>query len=635
MAFLRSRNLSVEFPIYQGSSRSLKKMVVASAMQGNLGRDAADRINVRALNDITLDIEDGDRVGLIGANGAGKTTLLRVLGGIYSPTRGELYSWGRISALLDVSVGLNPEATGRENIILRGMYMNIHPREMRPHVDEIVEFTELGPYIDMPARTYSSGMMVRLGFAISTCMPAEILLMDEWLSAGDARFLDKAQRRMEQFVGGSAILVLASHSPELLRKWCNRGIMLRNGRIAAHGQIDEVIDAYLGAPPPGTVPGEQVAIAPPLSMVSDGNEQSLPRLDTVLREGTDLQQERDAVLEERNELLRQRDLAIGISNLQVERLARYIHRSDVAARRAATGVPSGRWGTAVTRDHIVLFLYLLKAHGETLINIFIRNLDTKDFLVADSNDFHASALGTWSHVAIEKALARLQQSQIDDLRFLWGAFAHGIATHLPKPSVRVTLLHDPVERAISHFFAWADPSKDPARTLKDYLSAPNSHCPLLLDNYMTRILSGLAKLDPDEPGATTANHPRVSDADFKRAAGNLDGYTVVGLTDRLDETLLVMARDLGWSLTDLVYKRPATPYPAIADIGAFVSDKLMDWNRYDAALIERARTRLARRIHDYPCFEQDLALFRKLNALFQQGTPIEDLRRVEYDGLAR
>ena len=212
MAFLRLRNLSVEFPMYQGSSRSLKKLLVATTTHGNLARDATDRINVRALNDLTLDIEDGDRVGLIGANGAGKTTLLRVLAGIYDPTRGQVYSSGKISALLDVSVGLNPDATGRENIILRGMYMNIHPREMRARVDEIAEFTELGPYLDMPTRTYSAGMMIRLGFAVSTCIPPEILLMDEWLSAGDARFLDKAQRRMEAFVGSSSILVLASHS---------------------------------------------------------------------------------------------------------------------------------------------------------------------------------------------------------------------------------------------------------------------------------------------------------------------------------------------------------------------------------------------------------------------------------------
>jgi ABC-type polysaccharide/polyol phosphate transport system ATPase subunit len=244
MAFIRLRNLSVEFPIYQGSSRSLKKMLVAATTQGNLARDAMDRINVRALNDVSLDIEDGDRLGLIGPNGAGKTTLLRVLAGIYHPTRGELYSSGRTSALLDVSVGLDPEATGRENIILRGMYMDIHPREMRLRVDEIAEFTGLGPYLDMPTRTYSSGMMVRLGFAVSTCIPPDILLMEEWVSAGDASFLDKAQRRMEQFVGDSSVLVLASHSTELLRKWCNRGVLLQQGRIAAQGDIDDAIEAY-------------------------------------------------------------------------------------------------------------------------------------------------------------------------------------------------------------------------------------------------------------------------------------------------------------------------------------------------------------------------------------------------------
>jgi homopolymeric O-antigen transport system ATP-binding protein len=247
MAFIRLRNLSVEFPVYQGGSQSLKKMLVAATTQGNLARDAMDRINVRALNDVTLDIEDGDRLGLIGPNGAGKTTLLRILAGIYHPTRGEVYSSGKVSALLDVSVGLNPEATGRENVILRGMYMDIHPREMRSRIDEIAEFTELGPYLDMPTRTYSAGMMIRLGFAVSTCIPPEILLMDEWLSAGDASFLDKAQRRMEKFVGSSSILVLASHSTDLLRRWCNRGLLLQQGRIATQGDIEEVVEAYAGS----------------------------------------------------------------------------------------------------------------------------------------------------------------------------------------------------------------------------------------------------------------------------------------------------------------------------------------------------------------------------------------------------
>lgn len=404
MAFIRLRNLSVEFPIYQGGSRSLKKMLVASTTQRNLGRDAADRINVRALNDVTLDIEDGDRLALIGANGAGKTTLLRVLAGIYSPTRGECRSSGRISALLDVSLGLNPEATGRENILLRGMYMNIHPREMRSRVDEIAEFTELGPYIDMPARTYSAGMLVRLGFAISTCTPAEILLMDEWLSAGDARFLDKAQRRMEEFVGSSKIVVLASHSTDLLRKWCNRGIMLEQGRIVAQGRIDDVIAAYIGAP-------RQEVLSPPVAPARGGelasNEEARLQLDSVIGETNELLRQRDVALGERNELLRQRDAALGVANLQGERLARYMHRADVAARRAAAAAQSGRAvrpmaPVAGTRDRLMLFLCLFHVGVDVLVDIFVRNLQTKDFLVVDNADLNPSALGTWSHGAIEK-----------------------------------------------------------------------------------------------------------------------------------------------------------------------------------------------------------------------------------------
>src|SRR5207248_11745880 len=145
--------------------------------QGNLARDAHDRSTVLALSDITLDIEHGDRLAIIGANGAGKSTLLKVLAGIYEPTRGQLHASGRISALLTASVGLNPEATGRENIITRGMFMDVHPREMRGKVDEIAEFTELGYYIDMPVRTYSTGMMIRLCFALATSVQPQILLI--------------------------------------------------------------------------------------------------------------------------------------------------------------------------------------------------------------------------------------------------------------------------------------------------------------------------------------------------------------------------------------------------------------------------------------------------------------------------
>jgi homopolymeric O-antigen transport system ATP-binding protein len=244
MAFIRLRNLSVEFPIYQGSHRSLKKLLLPASLQGNLARDSMDRINVRALNDISVDFRDGERVALIGYNGAGKTTLLKVLAGIYIPTRGHIYAQGKVSSLFAVNVGVNPEATGRENIILRGMYMDVHPREMRARIDEVAAFTELGAYLDMPVRTYSAGMSVRLAFTASTCVPPDILLMDEWISAGDARFLEKAHKRMADLIGSSNIMVLASHSMPLLREWCNRGILLEQGRIVVDGSVDEAIAAY-------------------------------------------------------------------------------------------------------------------------------------------------------------------------------------------------------------------------------------------------------------------------------------------------------------------------------------------------------------------------------------------------------
>jgi ABC-2 type transport system ATP-binding protein/lipopolysaccharide transport system ATP-binding protein len=245
MAFIKLRNVSVEFPIYQGGSRSLKKALLASSTKRNLARDAFDRINVKALNHLTLDIHDGDRYALIGLNGAGKTTLLKVLAGIFKPTTGRMLAAGQVSALIDPAVGLNLEATGTENIILRGMFMGVHPRDMRARVAEIADFTELGEYLDMPVRTYSSGMMVRLAFGVSTCLPPEILIMDEWLSAGDVHFLDKARRRMESFVRSSSIMVLASHSMPLLEEWCNRGILLDHGHMVSEGPIKDVISAYM------------------------------------------------------------------------------------------------------------------------------------------------------------------------------------------------------------------------------------------------------------------------------------------------------------------------------------------------------------------------------------------------------
>ncbi|MFZ2006082.1 MAG: ABC transporter ATP-binding protein [Stellaceae bacterium] len=244
MASINLLNVSVEFPIYQAGARSLKKLLIAGSTRGNLARDAHDRVMVRALHEISLNIENGERVGLIGANGAGKTTLLKVLAGIYKPTFGRVHIDGRTTALINSSVGLNPDATGRENIILRGLYMDIHPRDMYERIEQVAEFTELGTYLDMPVRTYSAGMMVRLAFAVSTCIRPEILILDEWMTAGDAHFLEKAQRRMEEFVTQSSILVLASHSFEMILQWCRRAVFLKNGMIEAIGPVDEVVAQY-------------------------------------------------------------------------------------------------------------------------------------------------------------------------------------------------------------------------------------------------------------------------------------------------------------------------------------------------------------------------------------------------------
>jgi len=240
MATVKLRGVSVEFPIYSGGNRSLRKLVLSRTTQGNVARDARDRVTVQALTDINLDVNHGDRLALIGINGAGKSTLLKVMAGIYEPTRGRLRAEGRVSALLTAAVGLNPDATGRENIVMRGMYLDIHPRVMRDHVDEIADFTELGYYLDMPVRTYSAGMVIRLCFAVATAFPPEILLMDEWILAGDSVFLQKARKRMETFVAGTSILVLASHAMPLLEEWCNRAVLLEEGRIVGSGTVAEM-----------------------------------------------------------------------------------------------------------------------------------------------------------------------------------------------------------------------------------------------------------------------------------------------------------------------------------------------------------------------------------------------------------
>jgi lipopolysaccharide transport system ATP-binding protein len=235
---ISARNIVVEFPIYGTSSRSLKKSVLHAATGGTLAQDATHRIVVRALDDVSFEIRDGDRVGLVGQNGSGKTTLLRVLAGAYEPVSGSIASQGRIASMLSITLGMDPEATGLENIYLRGTIMGLRRRQIDAMVEDTAAFTELGDYLQMPMRTYSSGMAMRLAFAISTSLPADIILMDEWLSVGDQEYAAKAQSRLRKLLDQARILVLASHEIPLIKSICNKVMRLEHGRLVRIEDIE-------------------------------------------------------------------------------------------------------------------------------------------------------------------------------------------------------------------------------------------------------------------------------------------------------------------------------------------------------------------------------------------------------------
>jgi len=244
VARIALENVSLDFPLFGAGSRSLKKAFMRLGTGGRLARDSADTVVVKALRELSFTVVHGERVGLVGPNGAGKSTLLRVLAGIYEPTQGLVESEGRPVALFDPSLGMDMEATGYENIMLRGLLMGLSRPELREKTADIAAFTELGEYLAMPVRTYSSGMLLRLAFAVSTSFVPDILLMDEWIGAGDARFLDKAQERLHGMVEESGILILASHSEEIIRRLCNRAFLLEGGRLIAAGTPEEVFAVY-------------------------------------------------------------------------------------------------------------------------------------------------------------------------------------------------------------------------------------------------------------------------------------------------------------------------------------------------------------------------------------------------------
>lgn len=231
MTHIRMNNVSVDFPIYNTTGRSLKNQLMQAATGGRMGSNEQGRVVVRALQSINLEFKEGDRVGVVGHNGAGKSTLLRVISGVYEPIEGCLEVQGKITTMIDLSLGMDGEATGIENIYLRGALLGFNRQWLSSKISDIVDFAGLGDFIRMPLRTYSTGMQMRLAFSIATLVQPEIILMDEWLTVGDADFKEKAQQRLHEIVQKSSILIIATHSPELVEKVCNRTIQLDRGNL--------------------------------------------------------------------------------------------------------------------------------------------------------------------------------------------------------------------------------------------------------------------------------------------------------------------------------------------------------------------------------------------------------------------
>jgi lipopolysaccharide transport system ATP-binding protein len=254
MASISVEDVTIDLPIIGYNGRSIRRFIVNMSTGGRTRKQGDELVIVRAVDKVSFDLKSGDRLGIYGHNGSGKTTLLRALAGIYSPTKGSIKVEGSIASLLDTNFGLNFDATGRENIYLLLTYRGFHHKDIAKLQPAIEEWTELGTFIDLPVRTYSSGMLARLGFAVATSYQPDVLLMDEWLSTGDENFIKKATTRVSNFVDSANVLVLASHSRGLIKDMCNKLIILQKGQVILQGspaatfkELDRLNDEKLKA----------------------------------------------------------------------------------------------------------------------------------------------------------------------------------------------------------------------------------------------------------------------------------------------------------------------------------------------------------------------------------------------------
>jgi len=235
--YIDIKSLSLEFELYDSSKQSLKKKIIHKAVGGFIEHKDSKKTIVKALNNIDLKINSGDRVGILGHNGSGKSSLLQVIAGIYEPTSGKIDQHGTLTALIDINQGLDFEATGYENILLKGILHGYSLKEIKKNLNSIIEFSGLGDFINMPIKNYSTGMVLRLAFASSTFKNQNIFVLDEWLSVGDDDFLKKCELRLTELINDSDILVFATHDTNLLNRICNKYVRLESGTIVEQGKI--------------------------------------------------------------------------------------------------------------------------------------------------------------------------------------------------------------------------------------------------------------------------------------------------------------------------------------------------------------------------------------------------------------
>ena len=229
MALLEFHDVTVQYPVYDVRAKSLRSRLVSISTGGRIEREASGVQIVTALRDVSFCLQDGDAVGLVGHNGAGKSTLLRTMAGVYQPSEGAVLREGRIATVFELGAGMDSELSGYENITRMGMLLGLGQDEIRARMDDIETFTQLGPFLRLPVRTYSSGMTTRLMFAVATSTRPDILLVDEIFGAGDAEFQARAAQRMEALIATVRIFVFASHDMAALKRYCHRFLRLEHG----------------------------------------------------------------------------------------------------------------------------------------------------------------------------------------------------------------------------------------------------------------------------------------------------------------------------------------------------------------------------------------------------------------------